>query len=306
MFTPDQIKEIIDIIDFQSNFFIAGNISDKVLSQTDKDFLKKLGIDFTKQIKGFTPFQQAFYFGRLVSILGPLNSKDVNLEDFKKYLRRGQFKELNDFEKQTLSYLEDKAFNHITGLKETIKTTIINKVKEIELINREEYEKVIKDSVKKAVIEKNTVSSIVSEIGHYTTDWSRDLGRIAETELQNAFEYGKLAAFRNKNGDKGLYYKHVYGGACQHCIRLFLKKGVGSEPILFTYKQLLENGTNIGRKVKDWKPTIGPIHPYCRCDLRFKHSEDVWDMENKTYYPPEKEKSVGKIKISVGDKQYIV
>ncbi len=304
MFTPIQIQEILDIIEFQSNFFIAGNISGKFLNKEDRDFLKKLNIDFETQFKDFTPFQQSFYFGRLVSILGPLKSKDVDLNDFKKYLRRGQFQTLSNYEKKTLEYLEDKTFNHIKDLKETIKTTITNKIKEIELINQEQYQKVIGDAVKKNVIERNTVSSIVSEKGNYTKDWSRDLGRIAETELQNAYEYGKMMAF-NEQGE-GEYYKHVYGGACRHCIRLYLTNGVGSEPILFSYDKLLENGTNIGRKVNDWKATIGPIHPRCRCDLRRKHKGDIWDSSLGTFIPVKKEKSAGEIKIFVGDKTFIV
>ena len=305
MFSSEQIQEILDIIEFQSNFFIAGNISGKFLNKEDKDFLKKLNIDFETQFKDFTPFQQAFYFGRLVSILGPLKSKDVNLNDFKKYLRRGQFHALSDYEKKTLEYLEDKTFSHIKDLKETIKTTIINKVKEVELINQEEYEKVIKDAVKRNVVERNTVSSIVSEIGNYTKDWSRNLGRIAETELQNAYEYGKISSF-NEEDKEGTYYKHVYGGACKHCIRLFLQNGVGSEPKTFSYNELLSNGTNIGRKVNEWKPTIGPIHPFCRCDLRKKKKDDVWDKDLNTFTPVKKEKSPGEIKISVGDKTFIV
>lgn len=305
MFSSEQIQEILDIIEFQSNFFIAGNISGKFLNKEDKDFLKKLNIDFETQFKDFTPFQQAFYFGRLVSILGPLKSKDVNLNDFKKYLRRGQFHALSDYEKKTLEYLEDKTFSHIKDLKETIKTTIINKVKEVELINREQYEKVIKDSVKRSVIERNTVSSIVSEIGNYTKDWSRDLGRIAETEMQNAYEYGKITSF-NEEDEDNKYYKHVYGGACKHCIRLYLKDGIGSEPYLFSYNELLANGTNIGKKVNDWKATIGPIHPFCRCDLRRKRKNDVWDSESKTFVPEKRGKSAGEIKILVGDKTFIV
>lgn len=304
MFTEDQIQEIVDIIDFQSNFFIAGNISDKVLSHKDKLLLTKLGLDYRKPIEGMTPFQQSFYWGRLVSALGPLRSKNVNLNDFKQYLRRGQFKPLSEYEKLILNYLEKKTFGHIKDLSETIKTTIVNKVREVELINRPEYEKIIKDAVKKTVLEKRVVSDIVSEIGSQTKDWSRNLGRIAETELQNAYEYGKMAAFSDSQQDE--FYKQVYGGACKHCIKLFLTNGFGSKPILFSYEKLLSNGTNIGRKTKDWKATVGPIHPHCRCDLRKKRKGDVWDESKKQFLPKKIKKSKGKIKITVGDKQFIV
>lgn len=304
MFTEEQIKEIVDIIDFQSNFFIAGNISDKVLSHKDKLFLTKLGLDYKKPIEGLTPFQQAFYWGRLVSILGPLKSKDINLNDFKKYLRRGQFQPLNKYEKLTLDYLEHKTFSHIKDLKETIKTTVINKIREVEVINRPEYEKIIGDAIKRTVLEKRVVSDIVSDIGHNTKDWKRNLGRIAETELQNAYEYGKMASFAQYSKDK--FYKQVYGGACKYCIKLFLTDGFGSQPRLFEYNELLENGTNIGKKAKNWKATVGPVHPFCRCDLRRKRENDVWDEEKKQFVPKKQEVSEGEIKIFVGDKQFVV
>lgn len=305
MFTKGQIQEIVELIDFQSNYFIAGNISDTVLSHSDKLFLTKLGLDYKKVIEGFTPFQQAFYWGRLVTILGPLKSKNIDLEDFRKYIQRGQFRPLSKYEELTLEYLEQKSFSHIKDLRETIKTTVVNKINEIELINREEYEKIIGDAVKRATLERRVVSDIVSEIGQHTKDWSRDLGRIAETELQNAYEYGKFASFRETERE-GTFYKHVYGGACKHCIKLFLTNGVGSEPKLFSYQTLLENGTNIGRKVNDWKPTIGPIHPFCRCSLERKRVEDEWDKEKKQFLSKMGQISEGKIKISVGDKQYVV
>jgi len=306
MFTEEQIQEIVDIIDFQSNFFIAGNISNVFLSHKDKLFLTKLGIDYKTLMEGFTPVQQVFYFGRLAAILGPLKAKDVDLENFKKYLRRGQFRPLTKNEQATLNYLEEKTFSHIKDLTTTIKTTIVNKIKEVELINREGYEKIIKNAVKKTVFEKRVVSDMVSEIGSKTKDWQRDLGRIAETELQSVFEYGKLTSLNEQYGDKIKIYKHVYGGACQHCIRLFLTNGVGSAPKVFTYKELLENGTNIGRKVKDWKPVLGAIHPFCRCDGTFIREGDEWDEEKKAFLPKKQNISPGAIKISVGDKNYVV
>lgn len=303
MFTVDQINRIVEIIDFQSNFFIAGNISDKVLSHKEKLFLTKIGLDWRTPIEGFTPFQQAFYWGRLVSILGVVKGKDVDFSDFEKYLRRGQFRPLSKYEQLTLDYLEQKSFSHIKDLTAKIKSTVVSKVREVELINREQYEKIIGDAVKKAALERRVISDIVSDIGSQTKDWTRDLGRIAETELQNAYEYGKFASLKDEDG---LFYKHVYGGACKHCIKLFLTNGIGSEPKLFTYSKLLENGTNIGRKTKDWKPTIGPIHPFCRCDLRKKRKGDVWDKDTGTFIPKVQEKSEGQIKISIGDRYYIV
>lgn len=307
IFSERQIKEIIDIINFQFVMFIGGNISTKVLSEEERQILDKYKVDWKTLKEGFTPFQQTFYFGRLASIIGPLETSKLTFNDITKYLRRGQYRPLSVVEKNTLDFLENRTYEHIKGLGEDVKTAVTGKIREKNLITGKLYEKTIGDSIKRATLERDSVQSIVSEIGHLTGDWERNLGRIAETEMQNAYEYGKLVSYNEKYGDEVLYYKEVYPGACQHCIKLYLTDGVGSEPILFTYDEMLVNGSNIGRKVQDWKAVIGTVHPHCRCDLRIFRKGDVWSPELGMYVLPEvKVKSEGEIKISVGDKQIVV
>lgn len=308
VFSEEQIREILRLVDFTNTAFVAGNISTTILSESDKQILSDFGIDISKLKTDYTPYEQLYYFGRLASILGPLNAQKVTFSDLKKYLQRGQFIPLSDSERDALTYLENKSYSYIKGLGEDIKASIVSKIEDENLAKRSYYEKVIGDSLKRAVIERDSVKSVVSEIGLKTGDWERDLGRIAETELQNAYEYGKGASFYDKYGNKRVYYKEVYPGACKHCIRLYLTNGIGSEPKLFTYQELLDNGTNIGRKVDSWKATLGTVHPFCRCDLRVKRDEsDVWDKEKGMYVPSVTETpSKGKIKVFVGDKVFEV
>lgn len=307
IFTQSQIDELIDIIDFSHIFFIAGNISPEILSSNDKSILSKFGVDWTHIREGFTPYEQLYYFGRLAAVLGPLNAQQVSFTDLKQYLRRGQFIPLSSTEKGALDYLETRSYNYIKNLGQQIKTSILSSVQEENIARERYYNEVINDSVKRAIVERDSVKSIISEIGHKTGQWERDLGRIAETELQNAYEYGKGSTYNEVYGDERVYYKEVYPGACQHCIRLYLSKGVGSEPILFTYQELLENGTNIGRKVQDWRATLGTVHPFCRCDLRVRRSKrDVWDADQGIFIPSKQEKQKGEIKIEVGDKIFRV
>lgn len=263
VFLESQIQEVLETIDFQTTFFIAGNISSEILTQEDIQILKKFGIDVTKDFPGFTSFQKLYYFGRLASILGPLNAQKVTYVDLKKYLQRGQFVPLSSAEKDTLRYLEKKSYNHIKGLGQTMKSFVSGKIEDENIATRRYYEEVIGDSLKRAVIERDSVRSVVSQIGEKTGDWSRDLGRIAQTELQDAYEHGKGAAFNDIYGNKKVYYKQVYPGACRFCIKLYLTNGIGSTPRLFTYQELLENGSNIGRKQDNWKATLGTVHPYC-------------------------------------------
>lgn len=102
----------------------------------------------------------------------------------------------------------------------------------------------------------------------------------------------------------------IWSGNCQHCIRLYTTGGIGTKPRVFKLIDLIANGDNIGIKAKDWKPTLGPIHPFCRCNLRYKPKTYVWDKETESFEPPKEYKRKverrSKVKIFVGDKEFTV
>ena len=308
IFTEEQIKSILKEIQFQHLFFIAQNVSVDVLSDEDKFVLQSFGIDWETLRQDFTPYEQAFYFGRLASILGPLQAQQVSYTDLMKYLRQGQFIPLSSAEKATLSYLENKTYTYIKDLGYKIGTFVTESMKDEAFARRQYYEEVINDALKRAVVERDAASSVAREIGIKTGDWTRDLGRIAETEMQNAFEMGKAETMlKDTDPDEKVFYKEVYPGACRHCIRLYCSQGIGSEPLMYSYNELLENGTNIGRRADDWKAVLGAAHPYCRCDLRKKqHKSDVWNKSLGIFEPPKVKESKGTIEVKVGDKIFKV
>lgn len=103
--------------------------------------------------------------------------------------------------------------------------------------------------------------------------------------------------------------KLVWSGNCKHCVRLYLTSGIGSEPKIFKLSELIANGSNIGKKVADWKPTLDPIHPYCRCNLMYLSNSlnFKWDIKDKkfntTTTPTPTTRARPKIKAIVGGKE---
>jgi len=139
------------------------------------------------------------------------------------------------------------------------------------------------------------------------------LGRIVDTEMNNIFQRGRAVQIAEQNkGKDPLVYKDVYEGACRHCIHLYLTRGLGSEPRVFKLSQLIANGTNIGRKVRDWLGTISGVHPWCRCNLRIKEEYTKWDKIKKQFVYDEEELKKeeerlgirGTVKIIVGEKVF--
>lgn len=309
IFTPNQIDDILRIIDFQHVLFISNNVGIDVLTENDKEILKIYGVDVNKLKPGITPTEQSFLFGRLSAALGDRRTSTLTYNDFLKYLRKGQFLPISQTDKNALDYVKSSTYNHIKGLGDKIKQTSRGMIIEQDEKRRAEYEKVIGDAVKRAVVERDTVKSIVSEIGHKTFDWGRDLGRIAETELQNAYEYGRAVTIAEDYGVEARVYKDVYPGACRWCIKFYLKNGIGSEPIVFSLEELKANGTNVGKKTDDWQPTVGAVHPFCRCQLNHLPKNYVWSEEKNQFVPKKAERKVerkSKVEITVGNNKFLV
>jgi len=125
----------------------------------------------------------------------------------------------------------------------------------------------IRDKVAENISGRETWRKAGSDIGHASGDWSRDMGRIGATEKQRAMQEGAVAglkARRKKPGKSIRVAKQPTPDACPDCKRLHLDGGV---PIIFPLSLLEANGTNVGRKRASWKAVVGPVHPWCACEL---------------------------------------
>ena len=121
---------------------------------------------------------------------------------------------------------------------------------------------------------RSTIKRVVSDIGHATGDWARDIQRIAQTETHTAVQEGmkesweeqeeQAAAAAARSPDRLKAYKLPRPGACPHCIRLHLD---GDHPRVFYLDELAGNGTNVGRRAADWRAVIGSTHPWCSCAI---------------------------------------
>lgn len=306
IFNQTQIEDILRIIDFNHILYIGVNVGVDILTKEDKKLLKQYGIDIESIKTDFTPFEQEFYFGRLSAALGAQNASTLVYNDFLKYLRRGQYIPLNTREKETLGFLKQRTYSHIKNLGQKVKQTTNGIIIEEDQATRDAYEETIKNSLERAIIERDTVNSVVSEIGHKTGDWSRDLGRIAATEMENAFLEGRAAEIEKEAGKEAEVYKEVYKNACRWCIGFYTTNGIGSPPKIFKLSELRANGTNIGRKQSAWKAVLQSTHPFCRCLIRWVKRGYVWNDELKMFTAPkiDKEKPKKGIIIKVGDKVF--
>jgi hypothetical protein len=279
----NEIDRLSKIVDKNVLDFVSKNISPNVLTDDEKAFLVKSGIDpkmLTRE--QLTVFDIAFKFG-MYKTGNDKPAKEINLQTFEQYLKGNKFLPLDSREQSVLNSVKMDAAKYIKGLgnrwDDNIQTILI----ESDKAQRTKLEQTIYDKTKEAVINRETVQQFASNLGHATDLWSRDLIRNAQYLLHDAHEQGAAAEIERVYGKESKVYKYVYPRACKHCVRLFLTNGEGSKPKIFTVDYLRENGTNIGVKVADYKEVIGPVHPYCRCELVVLHNFQAWDEDKKEF-----------------------
>lgn len=97
-------------------------------------------------------------------------------------------------------------------------------------------------------------------------NWAVRWKTIVNTELGRASQFGAMDAILHNNKGTAPSEILVYkvgphdGATCKHCMKFWFTDD-GVTPKVYKMSELIANGTNIGKKVADWKPTIDNTHP---------------------------------------------
>lgn len=298
IFTPAEIQQLALILERTHLAFIGSQLGTDILTPKDVRTLREHGIDVSLMPKT-GKVDLAFKFGLLAQALGKKEARNMSFAEMKGFIESGHFVPLSTQEKFALQAVKQHAYSDIKGLENRIVRDTNQIVIEKSRARRLRYEKLIRDVAVKSVRNGATASQMASELGHKTQDWARDFDRIADYVLHESFDLGKAYSVQRSFGDNALVYKEVYDGACDHCQDLYLTDGIGSRPKLFVLKDLLANGSNVGRKTKEWLPVVGPTHPWCRCELENVPPNYAWDEASKSFQPQRVKKIARKSKVHV-------
>lgn len=272
--TEEQLHELLAIIDRHHNAFIANYLSPTVLPQATLDALASAGI-VDPQVQSV---RDAFLFGMLGANLAQGGGPTVSYAQLADRLTRNPFP-LSDAEQHAISAAQMSAGQYISGLGAKVKAQVTERVMrrptpsqqadaavEMEtdpaLVERDAV--AYKQVIAEGIAQRKQLGSIATDLGHSTQDWCRDLERVAATEVSAALQQGTAAVARKQFGADARVAKISRPvGCCEHCQRL-LNESDG-RPRIFTLTELESNGTNVGRKARDWKATLVPLHPNCSC-----------------------------------------
>lgn len=288
---PKQINELIELLQNTHWFFIAENIGTNYVPNDVLKALVKLG--FSKK-KVLSYPNLAFHFGVLSQYISEQEAKKITLEQLKKAIKSNKILQLSEQELYALRVAETRAASDITGLGNKISSNLKNLIIEGSLKLRKKYERIVKKEAKESIKERKTVKQFASAIGHATKDWARDLDRIADFVFHEAYDNGRAFFIQKQYGEKAMVYKRIHAEHCSSCEKLYLKNKKTGEPRIYRLNELLGNGTNIGRKQKDWRPVIGATHPWCRCDLEFVPPGWAWDSKTRRFVPIKRETKMAK------------
>lgn len=235
--------------------FTYESLGERALSVSEINTLKRAGLlrESTRHLTA-----DPSILGKIVALLPRKRAKSLTYDQVSKIAK--QMTPLTSVEKRAIEFASDKAGEYIKGLKDDmIKDVGVSAVRSEGAALRG-----IREGLSEALVERKTTSQFASDLFHTFDDRNRDWRRLAHTEINDSIQHGIYNEILEQSDSEQLISKVPNPDACPHCKRVYLKED-GITPKVFRLKDLADN--NIGLKARDWKPTIGSVHPWCNCQL---------------------------------------
>ena len=292
MISRQSLFKILKVLNKQRVVNIAILLGKDILNRDDLKTLRSSRM--TKHISKDIPSSlKSYLFGKIVAPLDNQQISSLTKKDLTLFYEKNK-----DFftprEKAEYFTVLDQSYSFANNFFRRFENEIEQKIKSFNRANA-----VIAESV----VAKRGVNSLTQSLANTFESYNKDWARVADTELQRIHQNGSSAMLKQMWGEDVRVYKRVYPQACSHCKKLYLHNG---QPKVFKLSDLIKNGSNVGKKVKDWLPTIDPIHPWCRCDLRYVHPDKEWDGKKFSFKKKNNINRKSKIQITIGEKTFEV
>ena len=104
-----------------------------------------------------------------------------------------------------------------------------------------------------------------------------NMARVSRTELAQAAAWGAYTVLKARAAEIGEtdpeVYKLTSPTACQHCVRIWGRRGSNRYRLSELEAWELAGG-NFHKPAREWRATIGPVHPQCLCGQLFLYTGD--------------------------------
>ena len=289
----NQIKTLIKLYHLNFLFDVVGS---DFLSEDELTFLEDNLGKSKLNYSNIPLLDKIFAFGQISQKIGLQNANKITKKDLEDWLKENKVKATNQLEKiKAQAYLDvlSKQFQ----IEKDLRQGILNES------NKEEFK----------------MSDIVDYIKGKFEDWSYLKQSIAYVS-ESALNEGKVEEIKKQNEVRGgeIYVMKVPildERLCSSCRKAYLNND--GTPKIFKLSEIEANGTNIGKKQKDWLPTLGMMHPSCRCllqefellpnttfdDYEFDESKQRYILKAKKEHKVQRR---SKVTIWVGEKKFEV
>lgn len=269
--SPTQIQAIKDIIQKYSDVVMHLMVGE---GKPSPKMLKDLGIpdDYADILS------VAFQSGKFGVVSGT-DLKNISLRDLEKTLSKIV---LSPAQERALEYIKINTGSRVAGLSSSIANNIINGVITSNVSQLQGVEQILTEGLSSF----QSRAEVATKLRDFVGDMDRDWNRVAHTEMWNAHLQGEAMAILNDESsltDKGKdtwVFKRPAPNACAQCKKHYLESD-GVTPKLFKLSELLSYGDNYGKKVNDWNPTLGTLHPNCMCTLSIMPEGYVFDNQGQ-------------------------
>ena len=281
--TPEQVARILEIIrDGSTAIAIATTGSEFPKAELDR--LVSEGYLKADELEDFV--KDSFAFGQLMQQTPA--AKAMSYADFQKHVKAHPVV-MSKPEKQAYDVARQRAGMYCVGLGSRYSEIAGQAIIEHDDALATRLRSGIKAEVSEAVAKRDTVGQLKTRLGQMAGEWERDWGRVAATESQMAHQEGFLGSVVERHGDDELLAKVPEPDACPHCLKHY--RDAEGKPRVAPASWWYEQGTsNAGRKAADWKPVLGAMHPWCRCQL--VRVPGGWEFDDEwSLVPSDTEKS---------------
>lgn len=281
--SSEQINELLGIVNTNQSILIGKQLGLDFLSEYDKSLLLNAGIDLDNLYdESLDSIYQSFHLGMLAEALNNAKSLNkLNYNQVREYIKDGRYIPLTLTERSAIQHIKNQTFSDIKSLNgrifQDVNGILSNQSKKAQV-------NFIKEELESGIKDQKSLREIANTMHRKSGDWGRDFDRIVEYQMNSAYQQGRAAMIqKNNEGEDPEVYKKVFASACKHCVNLYLTAGPLSHPILFKLSEIVANGSNIGRKVPEWKATIDSTHPFCRCLLFNRRKGYDWNPLTQSF-----------------------
>jgi hypothetical protein len=214
--SDNQLREVTRLIEDHHNAFLVRIGLSDALPKAAVDRLLALGLVTKSQVKR-SYLEDAFSFGMLADAFEESKAKNMPFDHFREWLMR-QPLPMSQEERVAVKHLKRSMATHLRGLGNRVDKTTQEVLVDADQDLRRRLAATVKRELVQGIERRKSIGEVVAALRKSTEDYVRDWQRIAVTEVNNAFQEGKLATIQKANkGRDPWVFKRVKPDACPEC-----------------------------------------------------------------------------------------